>query len=513
MPYRLSTAIPLALLAGLTITAPALAQKSKDTLRMAFLEATQSTDPYTDSKPENYFLGSGLWDALITYDEAEHRYAPLLAKSFKRIDDTTFEFELRDDVKWTDGQAFDADDVVYTYDWVTAPDTKLRNKPDWQGLKAEKIDAHKVRIKSDHPMPNMLDIIAVRLFIFPEHIHRALADKESFGTKPVGTGMWRATQVDRNAGDIFVKNPDYKHGGTAKPASNIGRVEVVPVPDEGTQMAHFLRGDLHLIRNTPLEQAEIMVQDPQYAMTLAQSLSYLYLAFDAAGRSGLKPVQDIRVRKAMMMAVNPEDVYRIRTGNHKLPRGLIESMCWKVQEGCDYSMKPPAYDPEGAKKLLAEAGYKDGFAIQLTTFNSTKDMAEVVVGQLRKVGIRASVDAQTFVAYRKKQADGKLNALANAWSAGGSADVASTVNFFYDPGPRDYFQDPELQKFAKLALTTIDPDKRKEAMRNLMDRTTEQAYVFPIAPIPLVFLHIADLKINELRYDAYGIQPSDLNWK
>jgi peptide/nickel transport system substrate-binding protein len=213
------------------------------------------------------------------------------------------------------------------------------------------------------------------------------------------------------------------------------------------------------------------------------------------------------------MAVKPEDVYRIRTGNHKLPRGMVESLCWKVQEGCDYSTKPPAYDPDGAKKLLAEAGYKDGFDIQLTTFNSTKDMAEVVVGQLRKVGIRASVDAQTFVAYRKKQADGKLNALANAWSAGSSADVASTVNFFFDPGPRDYFHDPELQKFAKLALTTIDPDKRKEAMRGLMDRASEQAYIFPVAPIPLVFLHIADLKINELRYDSYGIQPSDLNWK
>jgi peptide/nickel transport system substrate-binding protein len=140
-------------------------------------------------------------------------------------------------------------------------------------------------------------------------------------------------------------------------------------------------------------------------------------------------------------------------------------------------------------------------------------MAEVVVGQLRKIGIRASVDSQTFVAYRKKQSDGKLNALANAWSAGSSADVASTINFFYDPGPRDYFQDPELQKFAKAALTTIDPVKRKEAMRGLMDRTIEQAYMVPVAPIPNVFLHIADLKINDLRYDSYGIQPSDLNWK
>ena len=110
------------------------------------------------------------------------------------------------------------------------------------------------------------------------------------------------------------------------------------------------------------------------------------------------------------------------------------------------------YDPAKAKQLLAEAGYKDGFDIQLTSFNSSKDMAEVVVNQLRKVGIRATVDGQTFVAYRKKQADGKLNALANAWSAGSSSDVSSTINFFYDPGPRDYFQDPELHKLREIGL-------------------------------------------------------------
>lgn len=502
-----------ALLTAVCFAEPALAQKSKDTLRFAFQRETKALDSIQDAGIHTAFTQPAVFDTLMAYNEKTQSFEPSLAKSWTRVSPTVTEFELRDDVKWQDGEAFDADDVVYTFGWATAPDTKLRNKADWEMLSAEKIDAHKVRIRSKYPMPNMLEILALRVFMFPEHVHKPLADKETFGTKPVGTGMWRATQVDRNLGDIFLKNPNYKHGGKAKPPSNIGRVDVIPVPDEGTQMAHFLRGDIHLLRNTPLEQAEEMAKDPRYAMTLAQSLSYLYILFDAAGRSGLKPMQDIRVRKAMMMAIKTDDVYRIRTGKHPLPRGLIESMCWKVQEGCDYSVKPPAYDPEGAKKLLAEAGYKDGFEIQLTTFNSTKDMAEVVVNQLRKVGIRASVDAQTFVSYRKKQADGKLNGLVNAWSAGSSADISSTINFFYDAGPRDYFQDPELQAFAKAALSAMDPAKRKDAMRGLMDRTTEQAYAMPIAPIPLVFLHIADLKINELRYESYGIQPSDINWK
>ncbi len=507
-------AYALAAMALLAAPMPAAAQKAKDTLRMAFLEATQSTDPYMDSKPENNFLGHGIFDTLITYDEVDLRFAPLLAKSITRIDDKTFEFELRDDVKWSDGEKFDADDVVYTIGWATDPTSKLRFQADWAIIAgAEKIDQYKVRVKTKEPVPNTLEILSSRIFIFPEHAHKPLANKETFGTKPVGTGMWRVTQVDRNAGDIFIKNPDFKHGGKAKPASNIGRIEIIPVPDEGTQMAHFLRGDLHMLRNTPLEQAEEMAKKPGNAMTLAQSLAYLYMSFDAAGRSGLKPLQDVRVRKALMMAVNREEVYRIRTGKSPLPRGNLDALCWKVQECCDYSAKLPSYDPDGAKKLLADAGYADGFDIQLSTFNSTKDMAEVVAGHLRKAGVRASVDALTFVAYRKKQSDGKINSLVSGWSAGGGPDVSATLNFFFDPGPRDYFQDPKLHELARLGLKTVDQATRKAAVRELMDRTTSEAYAIPVAPIPLVFLHISDLKINNLRYEPFGLLPSDLNWK
>lgn len=509
-----TSAYALVFFMSLSASLPAFAQKSQDRLRFAFLEATQSVDNYTDPKPENKFLAYGIFDNLIAYDEDAHQYGPLLAKTFKRVDDKTFEFELRDDVVWQDGEKFDADDVVYTINWIVDPATKLRFKSNWDLIAgAEKLGTHKVRVTTKEPTPNAFETLAYETNIYPEHLHKPLADKEAFGVKPIGTGMYRVTQVDRNNGNILIKNKDYKLASAAKPSSNIGRIEIIPVPDEGTQMAHFLRGDIHLVRNTPLEQAQELAKNPQYAMTLAQSISYLYMSFDAAGRSGLKPLQDVRVRKAMLMAINGEEVYRIRAGKHPLPRGVPDALCWKFQEGCDYTARLPAYDPEGAKKLLAEAGYADGFDIQISTFNSTRDMAEVVTGHLRKIGIRASVDGLTFVAYRNKQTDGKLNALVSGWSAGAGPDISRTLNFFFEDGPRDYFRNPRLHELARVGLTTIDESKRKTAVRELMDTTTEMAYAIPVAPIPLVFLHINDLKITGLAYDAFGIRPSDLNWK
>ncbi len=514
MKNLIKTTVVGAAIAILATVAPAHAQKAKDTVTMAFLEATQSIDPYTDGKPENNFAGKAVWDALITYDETKHQYAPLLAKSWTRVDDTTYEFELRDDVKWDDGQPVTVDDVVYTFNWANDPKSNLRFRADWSFLdKVEKLGPSKVRITTRAPTPHALETLAYRMLVFPKHIHEPLADKEQFGTKPVGSSMYKVTSVDRNKGVTMVLNPSYKHGGAAKPPSNVGHLNIVPIPDFGTQTAQFLIGAVNLLRNVPLEQAEELAKDPRYTMTLAQSLSYVYMSIDAAGRTGTKALTDVRVRKAMVMAVNRDDVYRIRTGKHPLPRGTLEALCWSFQEGCDYSVKLPAYDPAGAKKLLAEAGYADGFDISLATFNSTKDMAEVVAGDLRKVGIRASVDGLTFVAYRQKQSDGKLQSIVSGWSAGGGPDISSTLNFFFDAGPRDYFQDPRLHELAKFGQTTVDPVKRKAAMKELFDRATEQAYAIPVAPIPLVFLHSSDIKIGALAYDAFGINPSDINWK
>src|SRR5690606_4763987 len=126
----IKTAAALAAAAGFAFAgvSAAYAQKSQDKLTIAFLEATQSVDPFMDPKPENDFMSNGIFDTLIAYDEKKYRFAPLLAKSWKMVDPKTIEFELRNDVKWHDGQAFDADDVVHTLGYLTDPNVKLRFK-------------------------------------------------------------------------------------------------------------------------------------------------------------------------------------------------------------------------------------------------------------------------------------------------------------------------------------------------------------------------------------------------
>ena len=161
---RLSSVLAIAV--AVAFATPVSAQKSKDTLRMAFLEATQSVDNYTDPKPEAKFVSFGIFDNLVAYDEDKHQYGPLLAKTFKRIDDKTFEFELRDDIKWHDGESFDADDVVYTIGWLIDPKTKLRFKSNWDLIGGvEKLGERKVRVTTKEPAPNA--------FLRDQHLSRA----------------------------------------------------------------------------------------------------------------------------------------------------------------------------------------------------------------------------------------------------------------------------------------------------------------------------------------------------
>ena len=436
-------------LASLLFAGPAAAQKSKDTLRLAFEAPIKGVDWYHDPKPDTAMSQAAVFDGLVWFNHKTRKIEGLLAKSWTRTNPTTIEFELHENVKWHDGEAFDADDVVYTYKWLTDPKTKMRFKRNWAWVKSvEKLGSHKVRITAKKPTPFDLARHATFTAIVPEHVHGPLEKKVDFGRKPVGTGPFRAITVDGK--QILVeKNKDFKHGGTAKPLSNINRIQWRFIPDGSTQIAQYFAGNLDAIRNAPLEQALQMAKRKGNQFTIGTGISYQYITFDSKGRSGNKAMQDARVRKAILMAIDYDALVKLAAGPHKVDRP--GSMCWRLQAGCDFSSKQPEHDPAAAKKLLAEAGYGDGLEVEITTFvaPAIKTNAEAVAGMLQKIGIKAGVDPKVIGAYRKKQRDGKIQMGLFGWSAGAIADVTGTLGFLMNPPPaRDYHGDKTLKEMS-----------------------------------------------------------------
>jgi peptide/nickel transport system substrate-binding protein len=500
--------------AVLLAASPALAQKSADTIRATSEQPISLVDRIYNPQPATTLMTNAVFDSLVHYDPIGGKFRPMLAESWKRIDPMTVEFKLRQDVKFHDGEKFDADDVVYTVKYLIHPDHNFRFKGSRYGWikDAEKIDQYTVRIISKGPYAPALGRLQNNLLIYPEHVLREKG--QDFGKTPVGTGPYKVVSVDPQDGVVMEKNADYKMAGPGRPAAKIGRVVVKPVADRQTQLARMMVGDQDLMSSVQVDQAEALAQDPRFDLTVLDTISFSYMQFDSADRSGIGVLKDQRVRKALSHAVDREAIKKALLPSSAQNIPLPAGMCHPWVVGCAYTAKVPEYNPTKAKQLLAEAGLADGFDVEITSWGAVKDIAEAVAGQLRKVGVRAKVDHVVYGVYAKKRREGKLQILMSYWdNAGGAPDIDTTMGFFYLPGERDYIQDKYLHGVTGEGRKEFDPEKREAIYRKAFDYVVENNFHMPITPVPAVVVHSAELKLIPGHKSPEGYLYNWMEWK
>lgn len=376
-----------------------------------------------------------------------------------------------------------------------------------------------MRIHYNRPEAADLAIMSEALPIYPKHVHETFANPVRFGIeKPIGTGQYRAVRINPGVDVVLEKNPDYKLVSPANPASNIKRFRFVNMPDTGTQMASLLANQIEISRDlTPEEGANVLKANPDMRQNLGQGVGIVYMAFDSKGRTGVKALQDVRVRKALIMAIDRKAIQSLLLGDAKaddLPSP--GAMCFKVQAGCKYTTHVPPFNPAAAKKLLKEAGYESGLKVEITTFAIpiTKTVSQAVAGFFAKVGVAATIDAQPITAYRKKQSDGRIQVMIGPWPGGGIPDVNQTLSFIFDTPPsRDYHGDDEMRKNAKLVRATLDEEKRNAIAQKVFDRATTQAYMFALTGFPSSITHHKDVAVGRMGlHTNYGRLAGDFNW-
>ncbi|HVV95367.1 MAG TPA: ABC transporter substrate-binding protein [Hyphomicrobiales bacterium] len=512
----ISTIKLLALGAGAAVLAaalPAEAQKAQDALRVAYTDPISTTNGFFDPKPETAAVQRAVYSTLIVYDPTTRTFKPDLATAWKRVGPTTLEFTLRQGVTWHDGTPFTADDVVDTFNWLVDPKTRLRFGFIYTSrfAKAEKVDDRTVRVEEKGVFADDLMTIAVNLTIFPKHVIDTFANKADFAReKPIGTGPYKVVSISPSTGVKLVKFDKYVSPGPWRPAASISKIDILPIPDLQTEMAQLMTGGIDLMHDVPRDQALQIVSNPDYKMTVAQGLNVFYMNMDAAGRSGNKALTDVRVRKALEMAVD-----RQALAKNVAPPGATtpNAICVPVMIGCAVSNAPPAHDVAGAKKLLAEAGYPNGFDVDMVSNPGGEQISEAIAGQLREAGVRAKVEHLTFAGYRARQVAGKLELLIGNWDAGGTPDEASTVNFFWDGGARDYARDKEILKLGEEATRERDAEKRDALYRKIFDINNEKAYDLPLTTFPAVFVHTKDLKVETDTIGALAVDYARLQWQ
>ncbi|MFN4089857.1 MAG: ABC transporter substrate-binding protein [Alphaproteobacteria bacterium] len=471
----------------------AFAGKANDTLVWATDKEVNVVLPFYNNLRETVISARHMWDTLLYRNPETFEYEPLLATSYKWVDDVTLEFELREGVKFHDGSDFNADDVVSTINHIVKPDSGVlsRNYYDWME-RAEKLDDYKVRIHMKAPYPAALEMLAGPIAMMPDGIwEQARKDqtgKADYGTVPaIGTGPYKLVELVPSEGFTMERFDDYFGG--ARGAAKIKTVRFRTIADPETQIAELMTGGIDWIWDVPLEKAEQLAMMPQLTVVNADTMRVSYLAMDAAGRGGDHPFTNVKVRQAVAHAIDRESIAKNLIGGASR---VVHTPCYPTQVGCTQDVPQYEYNPDKAKELLAEAGFPNGFVTDIYAYRE-RHLTEATMGYLQAVGIRTNLKYMQYQALRGLVWDGKTPLFHMTWGSSSVNDVSAFTSLFFSGGRDDSCRDEEVISAIKEGDTTVDPEKRAAAYKRAMTRIAELVCWVPMFTYSKYYAFSADL--------------------
>jgi peptide/nickel transport system substrate-binding protein len=389
----------------------------------------------------------------------------LAAEEPTQVDDTTWQFKLRDGITFSDGEAFDADAVVSSVERIIDPDFASEQAGFFSTITgAEKVDDSTVNILTNAPDP----ILPSRMY-WMKMVPPKASGNADFADNPVGTGPYKLVEWVKGDHVILERNGDYWGD-----APSIGRVTYRFVEDSGTRLSGLLSGEFDLITNLlPEDVPTVEGQGLQAAHV--QGLEHPVLILNARG--GV--TADQRVRQALNYAVDKDALAQSLFGGYAVPdQCQLLSPSWF---GFDSSLQAYPYDPDKAKQLLQQAG-ADGASIQLVgesgRWLKDRELIEAVGNYWTEVGLKVDVQIFTFDEY--------LNRLFDQKTRPDSIFVSSSNELLdADRGYSTYYQmggvgssndDKQLAGLIEDARTETDTDRRLADYQQASKLACDQAY-------------------------------------
>ncbi len=532
MGHRIAVSLflSLALILGLGgLGAPPDAAAAGKDFVIGFIGDATSLNPVIATDGQSYIAEWPIFDSLVELDE-KLGVKPLLAESWEvSRDGLTYTFKLKKGVKWHDGKPFTARDVAFTFYSVLDPKVttphrgyfdalvgfpELTNKdnpkkPEELAQKPiEIIDDHTIRFRLRYPYGAFLAVLVnPRAGIIPEHLLKGVdLNTAEYNRKPIGTGPFKFVEWKRGERIVLEANPDY-HAG--RPA--LDRLIYRVIPDTVVLLQELRAGGVDFIDRPPLTEVGRLKQTPGLKVLTTDNTSYTYFGY----RQDLAPFDDLRVRRALYHAVDITAIVReVLQGYGVVSNGQFPPGSWAF----DPSVKPYPYDPNRAKALLAEAGWKPGpdgvltkdgkrlsFSLRHDQADQTvKDTAIIIQEFLKKVGVEATIEPLDWPTFVKKLFASEFEGIVVGWTN------------FHDPDPFAYSIWHSGQWKARNFAHYKDPraDAALEAARRAADQAERKRHYAEFSKIlmedaPYVFLYFPQqVYVTRQSYDGFVPIPA-----
>lgn len=451
-----------------------------DPLVIIYGQATLATlDPQTHAGTVLASILGNMFDNMVK--RTESGYAPCLATEWKQVDSLTWEFKLRDDVIFHNGEKFDAGVMKFSLERAMSPEILAKNAHNFSTIdKIEAVDPTTLRIVTKVEDPLLLGKVASwpACAVPPQYL--AEVGDEQFAIAPVGTGPYQFVRCDAGT-DLYVEAADTYWGEQPKIKNVLWRI----VSETGSRMAELQSGNADIVENVPYDQIEAINADPAVEVVNSWSIRTVYLQLDCE----VAPTDNKLVRQAIAYSIDVDSLINdLLMGNGR----RIASYSIPEVGYHDDTLEPYPYDLEKAKELLAEAGYSGSplpltFDISVGRVPMDKELCEAITGMLNDSGLfDVTLNINESGVYGDKAAKAELPREI------GEITLATHGNYTYDPDftlsrsfkyvdpPRailaSHQKDKQLDAFIAEAGLETDDDKRRELNHQLQGMIKEEAF-------------------------------------
>lgn len=468
----------------LVAAALAAGAASAQTVRIGNQGDALSMDPHSLNESLQLTVTGNIYEPLVARDR-NLKLVPGLATSWKQTSPTVWRFELRKGVEFHDGTPFTADDVLFTFARAAGEGSDMKSYVN-DVKDVRKIDAHTVDVETKGPFPILPDVLSL-LYVMskkwcednqatrPVDRRKGIENAASFRAN--GTGPFRLRERQPNVKTTFQRNGNY----WGKIEGNVVNVEYTPIGNDSTRVAALLSGQVDVIEPVPLQDVARINSSGKSKVMQGPELRTIFLGMDQkrdellySNVKGKNPFKDKRVRQAFYQAIDIQGIQRTVMRGAAAPTAL---MVGPGINGFDAGMNTRLpFDAEASKKLLAEAGYPNGFEVALNCPNdryvNDGNICQAVAANLARVGVKINLQAETKGTYFPKILRRDTSFYMLGWTPG-TYDSHNALNALMrcvdDSGSGQFnlgaYCNPKVDELTKQIQSETDKAKRDAMIR------------------------------------------------